>query len=66
MLLGRNGKQSTYSSTSNMFASQQEFNKREAQGPPLHKKLRKMHGLMSALERQPIFEDHVNKEYMHD
>jgi hypothetical protein len=25
-----------------------------------------MHGLMSALERQPIFEDHVNKEYMHD
>jgi hypothetical protein len=50
MLLGRNGEQSTYSSTSNMFASQQEFNKREAQGPTLHQELGKMHGFMSTLE----------------
>jgi hypothetical protein len=64
MLLRRNGEQSTYSSTSNMFAKQREFNKREAQGPPppLHQKLGKMHSLMVALERQPIFEDHMNKE----
>jgi hypothetical protein len=30
--------------------------------PPLHQKLGKMHSLMVALERQPIFEDHMNKE----
>jgi hypothetical protein len=32
--------------------------------PPLllHQKLGKMHSLMNALERQPNFEDHMNKE----
>jgi hypothetical protein len=62
MLLRRNGEDLHIPQQATCLQANKNLTKGRHEAPLLHQELGKMHGLMNALERQPNFEDHVNKE----